>query len=136
MNRFTFAALLTIVAASTASGQATKGWVCKDGTIVSGSSENCATRGGVSSEVTAQKPTNAPPHTVAARCKDGTTEFSSGADTCEGHKGIAFSFPASGLSDSVRAAALRTDSLRQLARCNAKVAKGEAKAGSCGASRP
>ena len=137
MKRFTFAVLLIIIAAaSTASGQATKSWMCKDGTIVSGSSDQCATRGGASSELVAQKTTNAAPYSVAVRCKDGTTEFASGDDTCEGHKGIAFSFPASGMSDSVRAAALKTDSLRQLARCNAKIAKGEAKAGSCGARRP
>lgn len=136
MKRFTFAVLLVVIASSTVAGQATKSWVCKDGTIVSGSSDKCETHGGASSEVAAQKPTNAAPRSVAARCKDGTTEFSSGTSTCEGHNGIAFSFPASGMSDSVRAAALKTDSLRQLARCKAKIANGATKADSCGAGQP
>jgi hypothetical protein len=136
MNRFIAVALLTVIGMSTARAQATKSWLCKDGSVASGSADQCATHGGVSSEVAAQKLSSASSHSAATRCKDGTTEFySDSIETCQGHKGIAFSFPASGMSDSVRRAALKTDSIRAAA-CSQKMDGRQSKVAPCNKAKP
>jgi len=88
----------------------TRAWLCKDGTTVTTASDSCRVHGGIASAMQAATVAGAPRHSVAARCKDGTTEFYKDSTSCRTHGGVNFTFPAAGLPSDQRALMERADS--------------------------